>query len=117
MKAWRVKEAGEFCATVVFAETRGKAQALALCTYTCEDADFCDIVAYREPQMDKYYVEGKKEMDWENPQDRIALVKDCGFVCDTDYLEHEDCENCPAKEYCDQYKDYIADMNGKGEYK
>ena len=30
MKAWVVKEKGEFCAEVVFAETRGKAKALAI---------------------------------------------------------------------------------------
>lgn len=29
MKAWLVREKDEFCATVVFAETRGKARALA----------------------------------------------------------------------------------------
>lgn len=30
MKAWLAREKDEFCATVVFAETRGKAKALAL---------------------------------------------------------------------------------------
>lgn len=106
MKAWLVRKKDEFCATVVFAETRGKARALAMHTETCEDADFCDIEVNRKPQMDKYYVEGKKEMDWFNSEDRIALVKDCGFRCDEDYWEPEDCEPCPAKQYCDTYKKY-----------
>lgn len=109
MKAWLVKDKDEFCATVVFAETRGKARALAMSTEACEDVDFCDIEVRRKPQMDKYYVEGKKEMDWFNSNDRIALVKDCGFVCDRDYWEPEECEDCPANEYCDQYKDYITE--------
>ena len=106
MKAWLVKEKDEFCATVVFAETRGKARSLAMHTECCEDADFTDIEVSRKPQMDKYYKEGKKEMDWYDSKDRIALVKDCNFVCDYDYWEREDCENCSAKEYCDRYKDH-----------
>lgn len=112
MKAWLVREKGEFGATVVFAETRGKARAKAMRTETCQDAEFLDIEVSRQPQMDKYYVEGKKEMDWYISQDRIALVKDCGFICDEDYLEREDCEVCPAKEYCDNYQDFLAEKVG-----
>ena len=43
MKAWIARIKGKFCATVVFAETRGKAKSAALYTYCCEDANFCDI--------------------------------------------------------------------------
>ncbi len=114
MKAWRVREKGRFCATVVFAETRGKAKSMALDTECCEDAEFCDIEVHREPQMDKYYVRGKKEMDSDNPRDRVALVKDCGFVCDVDYFEPEECKVCSAAKYCDRYKDYIAELEGDG---
>lgn len=109
MKAWIVKEKDEFCATVVFAETRGKARSLAQHTEACEDVDFCDIEVSRRPELDKYYEEGKREMDWCNSKDRIALVKDGGFVCYPDYWEWEDCEICPAKEYCDKYRDRIAE--------
>ena len=109
MKAWMVREKDEYCATVVFAETRGKAMALAQHTETCEDADFCDIDVYRRPALDKYYVDGKKEMDWFNFKDRIALVKDGGFSCDPVYWEPEDCDNCPAREYCDRYQDRIQE--------
>ena len=35
MKAWIVKEKDEFAATVVFAETRGKARMLAMLTDAC----------------------------------------------------------------------------------
>ena len=114
MKAWLVREKDEFCATIVFAETRGKARALAMHTETCEDAEFVNIEVSRKPQMDKYYKEGKREMDWFNSKDRIALVKDCGFVCDRDYWEREDCDTCPAKEYCDQYADLADHPTGKG---
>lgn len=47
MKAWLVREKDEFCATVVFADTRGKARAMALNTECCEDADFCSIEVHR----------------------------------------------------------------------
>lgn len=107
MKAWLVREKDEYCATVVFAETRGKARSLAMHTDTCEDACFCDIDAYRRPALDKYYVDGKTEMDWFNSEDRIALVKDGNFTCDPIYLEPEECEVCPAREYCGQYQDSI----------
>jgi hypothetical protein len=112
MKAWLVREKGEFCAEVVFAETRGKARSLALHTDSCEDVDFTNIEVHRMKSADKYYKEGKWHLDWEHPQDRIALVKDCGFICDYDYFDLEDCEVCYAKEYCDQYKDHITEKGG-----
>lgn len=99
-KARFVKETVNFGATVVFAETRDKAKSLALCTSCCKDANICDIEVRRVPQMDKYYVEGKTEMDWFNPKDRIALVKECGFYCEDPIAEC--CESCPAKEFCDE---------------
>ena len=109
MKAWLVREKDEYGATVVFAETRGKARSLAQHTEACEDANFCDIEVRRMPDIDKYYTEGKLEMHWCNSEDRIALVKDGGFSCHPDFWEWEDCESCPAKEYCDKYLDRIAE--------
>ena len=105
MKAWLVRERGEFLATVVFAETRGKARALAQHTEACEDVNFCDIEVQRMPQADKYYVDGKTEMYWFDAADRLALVKECGFICDFDAFEDEWCEMCSAKEFCDLYTD------------
>lgn len=103
MKAWLVREKEQFWSTVVFAETRGKAKSLALSTDCCEDAKFTDIEVHRQSQLDKYYKDGKKEMDWDNPQDRIALVRDCNFRCE--YMEN--CELCSAKEYCEDYQHYL----------
>lgn len=103
MKAWLVSVKDGDCSTVIFAETRGKAKYISLATETCEYANFCDIEARRVPHMDKYYKDGKKEMDWENPKDRIALVKECGFRCE--YVEPFWCDDCSAKEYCDLYLD------------
>jgi len=111
MKAWLVREKYEFSATVVFAETRGKARALATHTEACEDVPFCDIEAYRKPALDKYYTPGKKEMDWFKASDRVALVKDGGFTCDPDYWEPEDCDHCPASEFCDAHQDRIRERS------
>lgn len=115
MKAWLVKDKDECAATVVFAETRGKARAIAKHTDACEDVDWCDIEVRRRPQLDKYYQKGKREMDWYNSKDRIALVKDGGFVCDYDYWEREDCDTCPAKDYCDRYQDLLTEEGANDE--
>ena len=81
-KAWIVRENGEPYAAVVFAETRGKARALAQLTDACDYVDFVNIEVRRIKDADKYYKPGKRELDWDNADDRIALVKDCGFACD-----------------------------------
>lgn len=101
MKAWIVRERNEFLATVVFAETRGKAKSVALTTDTCEDCDFLDIEVHRVPHMDKYYKIGKTEMDWYDPFDRITLVKECNFTCDYDCRCVSECQKCSARELCD----------------
>lgn len=104
MKAYIVTDKYE-CeySTVVFAETRGKAIALAQHTDACEDVPFTDITAHRAPQLDKYY-RGKYEMDWFNADDRIAMCKDAGFHC-ADEVREPECVECPAKDYCDRYLD------------
>ena len=103
MKAWQVREIDNPYTTVVFAETRGKAKALALATDACEYAEFINIEVHRRTQLDKYYKVGKREMDWYDPKDRIALVKELGMSCE--YME--DCEKCSAKKYCEQYQHYL----------
>ena len=113
MKAWLVRNEIDACATVVFAETRGKARALALHTDTCEDLDFCEISVTRLPKADKYYKEGKWELDWFNQKERVIFVKELGFNCnDVDLYV---CEGCSAKEYCDAYKDEKAWENEEDE--
>jgi hypothetical protein len=110
MKAWHISVKDEFYATVLFAETRGKAKSLALHTDTCEDAQFTDIEVCRMPQFDKYYEDGKVEFDWDNPKDRLLLVKEGGFSCGIDLVDYDECPYCSAKEYCHQHQDYLRDM-------
>lgn len=110
IKAWKVYDKYEPCYNgVVFAETRGKAKSLAQYLDVCMDSDYCDIRATRAPEIGKYWKEHKREMDWENPQDRYALVKELGFQCGEDFFEPNWCKECSAKEICDQYKDYLRD--------
>ena len=105
MKAWLVREKDEFMAAVVFAETRGKAKVLAMSTDACEDVDFVNIEVRRMKEADRYYKEGKTELEWDDPADRFVLVKECGFTCDYDAFDIGDCEVCSGQEYCDRYND------------
>lgn len=101
MKAWTVRGIDSDYATVVFAETAGKAKAIAVGTDACEDYDYLDIRAHRFKEMDKFY-RGKREMDWYNDEDRIALVK-TGWYC-LDPYEWE-CKECVAREFCERRVD------------
>lgn len=106
MKAWLVRENSIEGCEVVFAETRGKATAIALHTETFEDDDFINLVVRRIPEIDKYYTNGKRRMDWNNQKDRLALVKEYGFSC-IDECFGEFCGDCLSKDYCDRYDEYI----------
>ena len=114
MKAWKVcdirSEIGG--CTVVFAETRSRAHALAMGTDCCEDAEWNDVRVKRIPAMDKMFKPGKCEMDWSDPDDRIALVKECGWFCCHEWLDRErDCPVCPAAEWCEDYQDWKEDSD------
>ena len=111
MKAWLVRVKDQYCATVVFAETRGKAKSIALHTDCCEDADFCDIEIRRLPHIDKYYKEGKIELDWLDQKDRVILFDECDFRCE--YVEEYLCKDCPVKEHCEDYEYYKEEYIGE----
>lgn len=100
MKAWLVREYDEFVSTIVFEETRGQAKVAAQWTDACDGVDFMRIEARRMKEADKYYKPGKSELDWDNPEDRIAMVKDCCFTCDWDARSASECTQCSAKEFC-----------------
>ena len=102
-KAYKVSPKDEFYSEVIFAETAGQAKSFGLSRDSCSEYSFTELSAYRMPNLDKYYKEGKRYFEWDNPQDRVALVKEAGFVCDDETYEYEDCEICPAKKYCDKY--------------
>ena len=106
-KAWLVRVKDEFSAEIIFAETSGQAKSLALSCDFCEDAEFTDLEVRRAPYADKYYKPNKWHLDWDNPRDRVALVKDCGFVCGEDMTES--CEECSASQYCDIFNERQAE--------
>lgn len=106
MKAYIARTFGERIATVIFAESAGKARSMAMHTDACGDANFTDIEVRRLYKADGLY-RGKSEMDWFNPKDRLFLVAECGFSCEE--IEHSDCKSCIAKEKCDTYQEYLAE--------
>lgn len=114
LKAYVVRDKDYYrdFATVVFARNRNEARSLAMRTDACEDLSYLEIESKRRPELDNSY-RGRWEMDWYNTEDRVDLVRLCGFSCsdemDDRYL---DCENCPASKWCDKYQDGRAD-NGK----
>lgn len=102
MKAYTVtdRNGDEGYCIAVFAETRGKAL-----SYAARDDKLCDygytgLRASRCPSLDKYYTEGKKEMDWLDDADRIAMVKDANFTCGSEW-GCIDGRDCPAYDFCD----------------
>lgn len=99
MKAYIITDEDDGGSIIVFAESRGKAASIAKHTTLCEDRDFTAIRPYRVPQFDKYY-RGKSEMDWENPKDRIALVKHGWRCIEPDY---QLCRACSASKYCESF--------------
>ena len=103
MKAYKISDLKGYCeySTIVFAESRGNAKAIAITTDSFNDYDYTEISARRVPKLDKYY-RGLEEMNWEDSGDRIAMVKEAGFSCSPEYWEEEDCEKCPAKQWCDR---------------
>lgn len=106
MKAYIIQDLRGYAdySTVVFAETNGKAKAIAITTDAFNDYEFTEISARRVPALDKYY-RGKKEMDWFDSNDRVALVREANFSCSYEYeLADCDCETCPAKQWCDRYE-------------
>ena len=110
MKAYVVQDKTEcLFATVVFAETAGKARALAQSTDACEDVPFTDISVRRIPVLDRFY-RGRSEMNWYNPDDRMAMVRYGDFECSREVdTTLEKCNECPATEWCGRYEYLMED--------
>lgn len=96
LKAYKVwLEQGEG-STVVFAKSRNEAKVIAMGCDCCEDAQYIDISVKRMKDMDRLY-KGKPEIDWYDPETRMALVRDHGWSCQEPSWE---CDVCVAKECC-----------------
>lgn len=106
MKAWLIRENDIEGYEVIFAETRGKAKSIALHTDTFSECDFCDLEACRAYNIDKYYTDGKRRMNWYDQQDRLAFIKEYDSYCIGDFFGGF-CENCLSKDYCGRSDKYI----------
>ena len=104
MKAYEVYDKDDMFSTIVFAETSGKAKALALLTDTCEESEFTRIRVKRVPKADCLYKDSW-EIDWYDPKQRLYLVKEMGWSCYEP--EIDECENCKARLYCDYFQEYL----------
>ncbi len=102
VKAWVIQDEDNN-SLVVFAETRGKAKTIALKDESFREYNFCELQARRFPIADSKY-DGREKMDWENPQDRMFLVKECDWSC-LDWDDEHRCKKCVAKEYCLAYNE------------
>jgi len=109
MKAWKVNVKDDFCSVVVFAPTRGIAKSVALSSDILPDPEYLFLEAIRYPIADSQY-NGNGEpccMYWDDPDDRLFLVKECGWTCEEFMLEC--CEKCSAKDYCGDYQQWLDD--------
>ena len=107
--AWDDK-AYEQYTTVVFAPNCREAKKIAFGTDVCEEARYIDVRVKRIPEMDEHY-RGRKEADWDDPEDRKALCS-LGWRClEPDY---DECAKCPAKECCGTWETYCGDEEGPG---
>lgn len=110
LKAYVVRDKDYYrdYATVVFAKNRNEARSLAMGTDACEDLSYLEIQAVRRKALDGSY-RGRWEMDWDDPQDRIDLVKLGDFSCSDEMDWQELCNDCPAKEWCDKYEEWLEE--------
>lgn len=101
------KNCDEPYSEVIFAETAGKAKALAANSETFEEYGFTDIRVRRCRALDRFY-KGRKEMDWLDMDDRIAMVRYAGFFCSYE-MDNPGCHECGAAEYCERYERHKDD--------
>lgn len=99
-KAWDEKASDPF-STIVFAENIKEAKKIAMATDTCEEARFIDIRVKRHKEADCLY-KGSSEIDCDDEETRIALVRDFGWRC---YGTSWGCENCAARQYCSWFEE------------
>lgn len=112
MKAWYVTDRKGYSdyGIIIFAETRGKAIANALGTdeFPKYDWDFTELSARRKPELDGAY-RGVWRMEWDNDEDRLAMVLWGGYYCDDDAFDPDECESCVAKDECSKYEEYLEE--------
>ena len=89
---------------VVFAETSGQAKAYAASSDAFDEYDFTEMRVNRCKALDGFY-KGKREMNWLDDDDRVAMVRYANYECSSEVL-HPECEHgeCPAQQWCGRYE-------------
>lgn len=88
-KAWQAINYD--CAQVIFAETRGRAKALALDCDAFEGSEYTDVRVLRLLAADKYIEDGKVGLDWSDLDD-LRKIRKLGWF-DEDYTQPR-CKQC-----------------------
>ena len=108
MKAWLVsdKNGDTGFRYIVFAEKRSKAIKLAL-DLSDGAFDWCvwtDMRAIRLPGLDGFY-RGGPMLEWNNMEDRVAMVRYAGFHCSYEVdVTYDECKSCAAHEWCGRFE-------------
>ncbi|MCM1296371.1 MAG: hypothetical protein NC311_12600 [Muribaculaceae bacterium] len=112
MKAYEARDGKgyHFGTTVIFASSAREAKALALQSKVLEDVDFLDIRVCRLRAADKLY-KGEREIDWNDDETRLVLVRDFGWQCEE---QTENCLDCVAREWCAEWEAYMDTMEDYG---
>ena len=107
LKAYSVTDRTECAfATVVFAESAGKAKAICYQSDNFDDVEWTDLWAKRVPALDDAY-RGYKEMDWLDDTDRLRMVRDADFECSSEVdIDRESCKQCPGFQWCGRVEDW-----------
>ena len=104
-KAWYVWNEDDGIPAIVFADTVSGARKTAWdnnSEFELEFDRYIDIKPRRENSLDYLDKPEGYVMNWNNPKDRIALVKELGWYCEDPTIE--ECEKCLAKEYCEEWE-------------
>lgn len=102
--AYYVRDPQEFSGLVTFANSPKEAISIALTHEMFDCACEEDLESRRFTKGDNLY-KGQDFLDLDDPKTKVFLVKECGFHCE--YVEPEWCENCEAKDVCEDYQEYI----------
>ena len=116
MKAYCVydTESYEPWSVVVFAESAGQAKMEAIRSgYLGDYVEYLALREKRVPKLDDKY-RGHEVMEWDlDMQDRIDLYEADVYRCDRDYMMDYDCDICPLKDRCEEYKEvFLGEEEG-----
>ena len=102
-KAWYAYSDYEESCVVVFADTRNKARKYIKETEEFDYYDYIEVKPRRLGCIDYLDKPDGYVMDWNNQEDRLALVKHIYSCCLPDI--NDECKSCCAKELCNKYKE------------